>query len=147
MTDNEAQSTHKTVHLVPKWLLARTVQNILISRRTSSPAEELLACVGDFMFWIWMIVNAAVCLSWHTNSDMSGIDLCGGLSLARFGSLHVNRVVYLWVLRASMRATGLEQDLTNVFVSQTVEYRVQQRAACRRQQGGVGVQGRAGCIS
>lgn len=41
----------------------------------------------------------------------------------------------------------MEQHLTNVFVSQTVEYGVQQGASCSWHQGGIGVERRAGCIS
>lgn len=99
------------------------------------------------MFWIWMIVNAAMCASWHTNSDMSGIDCVVALRLARSGSLHVNGVVDVWVLCASVGAAGLDQHLANVFVSQTVEYWVQQRATRRWHQGGIGVQRRAGRVS
>lgn len=57
---------------------------------------------------------------------MSGIDCLVALSLGKFGSLHVNRVVFMSVVCGSVGAAGLEQHLANVFVSETVENRVQQ---------------------
>ncbi len=94
-----------------------------------------------------MQLCVCVCVSWHTNSDMSGIDCVVSLRPAKFGSLHVNRVVYVCVLCVSVGAAGLEQHFANVFVSQTVEDRVQQRASRRWHQGGIGVQRRAGRVS
>lgn len=46
-----------------------------------------------------------------------------------------------------MWAAGAKQHLTNVFISQTVEDGIEQGAACCWHQGGIGVQGRAGCVS
>ena len=36
-------------------------------------SQRSAACVWGSV-WIWMTVNAAMCVSWHTNSDMSRID-------------------------------------------------------------------------
>lgn len=47
----------------------------------------------------------------------------------------------------SVGTAGLEQHLADVFVSEAVEDRVEQGAACRRNQGGIGVEGGAGCVS
>lgn len=79
-TEDEAQSTHKTVRII----CTSNMAACQYSPECSDFAEGLhllencflcvWECVRDFMFFIWMIVNAAMCVSWHTNSDMSGID-------------------------------------------------------------------------
>ena len=60
---------------------------------------------------------------------------------------HVHRVVCVHVVCACVRAAGLQQHLADVLVPQAVEQRVQQGAAGRWHQGGVGVQRGAGRVS
>lgn len=156
LTADEAQSTHRIVCLVfvagvvPRWLPARTIQYILICWRSSSVWKVPFLCVGVFLCeascsvfgwqcsYVCNLAHNQWCV-WHR--------LCVGLRLARFGSLHVHRVVYVCAVCESVRAAGVEQHLANVFVSQTVENGVQERAARCWHQGGIGVQRRARCIS
>lgn len=146
-TEDEAQSTYKTVCLVfsPKMAASQDNPGRSVSQKDFISQRSAACMCGSVCVFVCMRLQLCVYLGtqqwyvWHR--------LCGGLSLVKFGSLHINRVVYLCVLCVSVGAARLEQHLANVFVSKTVEYRVQQRAACCRDQGGIGVQRRAGCIS
>lgn len=82
-----------------------------------------------------------MCILAH-NGDMSGTH-----KRDRFGRLHVDGLVYVRVWCVSVGTACLEQHLPDVFVSETVEDWVQQGAASRWNQGGIGVEGRTGCIS